>query len=162
MAATVLTPGTSRATARPALVQPFLSRTLGLKIGSIVIDPGHGGHDTGAVGPTGLMEKDLCLDVALRFGHIIKQRLPGTEVVFTRTDDTFIPLEKRTSIANEKKADLFLSIHANSSPYDAARGVETYYLNLKGSPEELRVAARENETAQETVSDLRELVKKMA
>jgi N-acetylmuramoyl-L-alanine amidase len=162
MPATVLTPGTSRATARPALVQPFLTRTLGLKIGSIVIDPGHGGHDTGAVGPTGLMEKDLCLDVALRFGQIIKQRLPGAEVVFTRTDDTFIPLEKRTNIANEKKADLFLSIHANSNPYDAARGVETYYLNLKGSPEGLRVAARENATAQETVSDLRELVKKMA
>jgi N-acetylmuramoyl-L-alanine amidase len=143
-------------------VQSFLTRTLGLKIGSIVIDPGHGGHDAGAVGPTGLMEKDLCLDVALRLGQIIKLRLPGTEVIFTRTDDTFIPLEKRTNIANEKKADLFLSIHANSSPYDAARGVETYYLNLKSSPEGLGVAARENATAQETVSDLGELVKKIA
>ena len=153
---------TSRATARPALVQSFLTRTLGLKIGSIVIDPGHGGHDAGAVGPTGLMEKDLCLDVALRLGQIIKLRLPGTEVIFTRTDDTFIPLEKRTNIANEKKADLFLSIHANSSPFDAARGVETYYLNLKSSPEGLGVAARENATAQETVSDLGELVTKIA
>jgi len=160
--AAVSTPATSRATARTALGQSFLTRALGLRIGSIVIDPGHGGHDTGAVGPTGLMEKDLCLDVALRLGQIIKLRLPGAEVIFTRTDDLFIPLEKRTNIANEKKADLFLSIHANSSPYDAARGVETYYLNLKSSPEGLGVAARENATAQETVSDLGELVKKIA
>jgi len=133
-----------------------------LKIGSIVIDPGHGGHDTGAVGPTGLMEKDLCLDVALRLGQIIKLRLPGAEVIFTRTDDMFIPLEKRTNIANAKKADLFLSIHANSSPYDAARGVETYYSNFSGSPEGLEVAARENATVQEPVSDLQELVKNIA
>ena len=158
----VPTPATSRATARSALVQSFLTPTLGLKIGSIVIDPGHGGHDTGAVGPTGLMEKDLCLDVALRLGQIIKLRLPGAEVIFTRTDDKFMALEKRTNIANEKKAELFLSIHANSSPYDAARGVETYYSNLKGGSEGLEVAARENATAQGTVSDLPELVKKIA
>ncbi len=160
--AAVSTPATSRATARSALVQSFLTPTLGLKIGSIVIDPGHGGRDTGAVGPTGLMEKDLCLDVALRLGQIIKLRLPGAEVIFTRTDDKFMPLEKRTNIANEKKAELFLSIHANSSPYDAARGVETYYSNLKGGSEGLEVAARENATAHETVSDLPELVKKIA
>src|SRR5207245_4115315 len=96
---------------KPDLVQPAsspqttrdgqstLTRTLGLKIGRIVIDAGHGGHDTGTIGPTGLMEKDLCLDVALRLGKIIEQRLPGADVVYTRSDDTFIPLEEWTNIA---------------------------------------------------------------
>jgi N-acetylmuramoyl-L-alanine amidase len=159
---------------RPDLIQPAnaalptrdgqstLTRTLGLKIGRIVIDPGHGGHDTGTIGPTGLMEKDLCLDVALRLGKIIQQRLPGAEVVYTRSDDTFIPLEERTRIANESRADLFISIHANSSHDHAARGIETYYLNLKGSPDAMEVAARENATAQESIHDLEDIVKKIA
>jgi len=142
--------------------QSTLTRALGLKIGRIVIDAGHGGHDTGTIGPTGLMEKDLCLDVALRLGKIIQQKLPGAEVVYTRADDTFIPLEERTNIANEAKADLFISIHANSSQDHAARGIETYYLNLKGSAEAMEVAARENATAQEGVHDLQDLVKKIA
>jgi N-acetylmuramoyl-L-alanine amidase len=159
---------------KPDLVQPTsapqptrdgnstLTRTLGLKIGRIVIDPGHGGHDTGTIGPTGLMEKDLCLDVALRLGKIIQQKLPGADIIFTRSDDTFIPLEERTHIANESKADLFISIHANSSPDHGARGVETYYLNLKGSPEAMEVAARENAVSQEGVHDLEDLVKQIA
>jgi N-acetylmuramoyl-L-alanine amidase len=142
--------------------QSTLTRALGLKIGRIVIDPGHGGHDTGTIGPTGLMEKDLCLDVALRLGKIIEQRLPGADVVYTRSDDTFIPLEERTNIANQAKADLFISIHANSSRDHAARGTETYYLNLKGSAEAMEVAARENATAQEGVHELQDLVKKIA
>ena len=142
--------------------QSTLTRTLGLKIGRIVIDPGHGGHDTGTIGPTGLMEKDLCLDVALRLGKIIEQRLPGADVIYTRSDDTFVPLEERTNIANQAKADLFISIHANSSRDSGARGIETYYLNLKGSAEAMEVAARENATAQEGVHDLENLVKKIA
>jgi N-acetylmuramoyl-L-alanine amidase len=142
--------------------QSTLTRTLGLKIGRIVIDAGHGGHDTGTIGPTGLMEKDLCLDVALRLGKIIQQRLPGADVVYTRSDDTFIPLEERTHIANEAKADLFISIHANSSHDHGARGIETYYLNLKGSPDAMEVASRENATAQESVHDLEDLVKRIA
>jgi N-acetylmuramoyl-L-alanine amidase len=142
--------------------QATLTRTLGLKIGRIVIDPGHGGHDTGTIGPTGLMEKDLCLDVAVRLGKIIQQRLPGAEVVFTRSDDTFIPLEERTRIANESRADLFISIHANSSQDRGARGIETYYLNLKGSPDSMEVAARENATSQESIHDLEDMVKKIA
>ena len=159
---------------RPELIQPAsvptptrdgqatLTRALGLKIGRIVIDAGHGGHDTGTIGPTGLMEKDLCLDVALRLGKIIQQRLPGADVVYTRSDDTFVPLEERTHIANEAKADLFISIHANSSHDHQARGIETYYLNLKGSPDAMEVASRENATAQESVHDLEDLVKKIA
>src|ERR1700693_2199259 len=141
--------------------QSTLTRALGLKIGRIVIDAGHGGHDTGTIGPTGLMEKDLCLDVALRLGKIIKQRLPGAEVVFTRSDDSFIPLEERTNIANEAHADLFISIHANSSQDHGARGIETYYLNLKGSPEAMEVAARENAVANVGIHDLEDLVKKI-
>jgi N-acetylmuramoyl-L-alanine amidase len=164
----------SRSTSKPDLDQPAiapqpthdgqstLTRALGLKIGRIVIDAGHGGHDTGTIGPTGLMEKDLCLDVALRLGKIIKQRLPGAEVVFTRSDDSFIPLEERTAIANEAHADLFISIHANSSQDHGARGIETYYLNLKGSPEAMEVAARENAVANVGIHDLEDLVKKIA
>ncbi len=160
--------------ARPDLIRPSsapqptrdgqstLTRALGLKIGRIVIDAGHGGHDTGTIGPTGLMEKDLCLDVALRLGKIIQQRLPGADIVYTRSDDTFIPLEERTNIANQAKADLFLSIHANSSQDHAARGVETYYLNLKGSAEAMEVAARENASSEQGVHDLEDLVKKIA
>lgn len=141
--------------------QSTLTRALGLKIGRIVIDAGHGGHDTGTIGPTGLMEKDLCLDVALRLGKVIEQKLPGAEVLYTREDDTFIPLEQRTQIANEAKADLFLSIHANSSPDHGARGVETYYLNLKGSPEAMEVAARENAVSDQGIHNLEDLVKKI-
>ena len=142
--------------------QSTLTRALGLKIGRIVIDAGHGGHDTGTIGPTGLMEKDLCLDVALRLGKIIEQRLPGADVIYTRSDDSFIPLEERTNIANQAKADLFLSIHANSSRDHAARGIETYYLNLKGSAEAMEVAARENATAQGGIHELQDLVMKIA
>jgi N-acetylmuramoyl-L-alanine amidase len=142
--------------------QSTLTRALGLKIGRIVIDAGHGGHDTGTIGPTGLMEKDLCLDVALRLGKIIQQRLPGADIVYTRSDDTFIPLEERTRIANEAKADLFISIHANSSQDHAARGIETYYLNLKGSADSMEVAARENAVSQQGIHELEDLVKKIA
>ena len=142
--------------------QHSLTRALGLKIGRIVIDAGHGGHDTGTIGPTGLMEKDLCLDVALRLGKIIQQHLPSAEVVFTRDDDTFIPLERRTEIANEAKADLFLSIHANSSQDHGARGIETYYLSLTGSSDAMEVASRENALSANGVHDLQDIVAKIA
>jgi N-acetylmuramoyl-L-alanine amidase len=139
-----------------------LTRALGLKIGRIVIDAGHGGHDTGTIGPHGLMEKDLCLDVALRLGAEIEDKLPGAEVIYTRKDDTFIPLEDRTRIANEAKADLFLSIHANSSHDPAARGIETYYLNFATSAESMEVASRENAYSQQSLHDLQDLIQKIA
>jgi len=142
--------------------QHSLTRALGLKIGRIVIDAGHGGHDTGTIGPSGLMEKDLCLDVALRLGKIIQQRLPSAEVVFTRDDDTFIPLERRTEIANEAKADLFISVHANSSQDRQARGIETYYLNFTGSSDAMEVASRENALSANGVHDLQDIVAKIA
>jgi N-acetylmuramoyl-L-alanine amidase len=138
-----------------------LIRALGLKIGKIVIDPGHGGHDTGTIGPNGLLEKDLVLDVSRRLGKLLEARL-GAEVVFTRRDDRFIPLETRTSIANQEQADLFVSVHANSSHDPDARGVETYYLNFTSSPEALEVAARENAASDKDIHELQDLVKKIA
>jgi N-acetylmuramoyl-L-alanine amidase len=136
-------------------------RVLGLKVGRVVLDPGHGGHDTGTVGPEGLREKDLVLDVAQRLGRLIEEKM-GSEVIFTRSDDTFVPLERRTEIANEAKADLFLSIHANSSPLRTAAGVETFYLNFTTSKSALDLAARENAGSQMSVYELQDLLQKIA
>ena len=135
-------------------------RALGLKIGRIVVDAGHGGHDSGTLGPEGIEEKEVVLDVALRLGKILKQRL-GADVIYTRDDDTFIPLETRTAIANKAQADLFISIHANSSQDPSARGVETYYLNFTSSPDALEVAARENAVSDQSIHQLSDLVKKI-
>jgi len=141
--------------------QRSLVRTLGLKINRIVIDAGHGGHDSGTLGPGGIEEKDVVLDVALRLGALLKQKL-GADVIYTRDDDTFIPLETRTAIANKAQADLFISIHANSSPDPSARGVETYYLNFTTSADALETAARENAVSDESIHQLSDLVKKIA
>jgi N-acetylmuramoyl-L-alanine amidase len=138
-----------------------LTRALGLKLNRIVLDAGHGGHDVGTVGAKGLQEKDLVLDITLRLGKLIEQGM-GAEVIYTRSDDTFIPLTERPAIANEKKADLFLSIHANSSPYPRITGVETYYLNFTDSKEAMDLAARENAGSQQTIFDLETLAKKIA
>src|SRR5207248_918325 len=138
-----------------------LIRALGLKIGKIVIDPGHGGHDTGTIGPHGLEEKDLVLEVGRRLGKRLPTRL-GADVVYTRSDDIFIPLETRSAIANQEQADLFVSIHANSSHDPDARGVETYYLNFTSSAEALDVAARENAASDKSIHELQDLVKKIA
>jgi N-acetylmuramoyl-L-alanine amidase/type II secretory pathway predicted ATPase ExeA len=142
--------------------QPFLSRELGLKISRIAIDPGHGGYDTGTKGPQGLLEKDLCLDVAMRLGQLIEENIAGAEVIYTRKDDRHVSLEERTSIANAANADLFISIHANSSDFRKARGVETYYLSLATSPQSRELATRENASAQSSLHDLSELVAKIA
>lgn len=109
----------------------------------IVIDPGHGGHDPGAIGKNGLEEKEVVLDIAKRLSDMIKKEL-NIEVILTRESDVFIPLPERTAIANMKEADLFLSIHANASPNRNARGIETYFLNYTDEEESNRVAAREN------------------
>lgn len=109
----------------------------------VVIDPGHGGHDPGAIGPTGLKEKDVVLDIALKLRDILS-RDSSLQVYLTRDRDIFIPLEERTAIARKREADLFVSIHANASPNRAARGVETYLLNWTNDEEAIRVAAREN------------------
>jgi N-acetylmuramoyl-L-alanine amidase len=151
---------TTHEAAPTSLGDRSLTRTLGLKIGRIVIDAGHGGHDTGTIGPDGVMEKDIVLDVALRLGRLLETRL-GADVIYTRDDDTFIPLETRTAIANEHQADLFISIHANSSSDPDARGVETYYLNFTSNADALEVAARENAVSEKSIFELQDLVKKI-
>jgi N-acetylmuramoyl-L-alanine amidase len=138
-----------------------LTRTLGLKVGRIVIDPGHGGHDQGTTGPGGLLEKDLVLLLARGLRKMIEEKI-GAEVVLTRDDDTFVSLEERTAIANRHKADLFVSIHANSSRIRSISGVETYYLDFAKTDAEREIAARENATADNNVRDLEDLIKKIA
>ena len=116
----------------------------------IVVDAGHGGWDLGTVGRKGLLEKNLVLEVAQRLGDLLEKRL-GCEVIYTRDDDTYIPLEKRAEVANEAQADLFVSVHANYSDLPSARGVETYYTNFSGSGDSLDVERRENATASQPV-----------
>lgn len=151
--------GSPAAAKRDSTGDRSLVRVFGLKMGKVVIDAGHGGHDTGTIGPNGLAEKDLVLDVALRLGALITQQL-GAQVVYTRSDDVFIPLEDRTRIANDEKADLFISIHANSSPEPSATGVETYYFNLTSDKTGLDLATRENATSASAISDLNDLLHK--
>jgi N-acetylmuramoyl-L-alanine amidase len=153
---------TSAEPAAPALVNESnrsLVRVFGLKIHKVVIDAGHGGHDTGTIGPNGLMEKDLVLDVALRLGKMIENGL-GADVIYTRHDDTFIPLEERTRIANIEKADLFISIHANSSPAPSATGVETYYFNFTSDQNAIKLATRENASSTSSIFELNDLLHK--
>jgi len=138
-----------------------LTRALGLKVARIVIDPGHGGFDTGTIGPTGLEEKTIVLDIGLRLRKLIETQT-DSQVVMTRSTDKFVPLEERTAIANEKDADLFISIHANASHDQHVRGIETYFLNFTTDPEALELAARENATSQESVHQLQNLIKKIA
>jgi len=145
----------------PASGTPSLVRTLGLKLARVVIDAGHGGHDTGTIGQNGYMEKELVLDVARRLKRLIESELDA-EVVMTRNDDTFVPLETRTAIANQQQADLFISIHANSSSSASVRGVETYFLNFSSySRDALETAARENASSDRSIHDLQDLVKKI-
>jgi len=138
-----------------------LTRALGLKLQRVVLDAGHGGNDVGTHGPSGYYEKDLTLDVAQRLGALIEERM-GSEVIYTRSDDSYVGLEERTRIANQHEADLFLSIHANSSPYRAAAGVETYVLNFTTSKTALELAARENATSERSIHDLHDLLEKIA
>lgn len=137
-----------------------LARQLGLGVSRIVIDPGHGGHDPGALG-TRVTEADLVLDVALRLEKLLRAT-PGFDVVMTRRTDVFVPLEERTAIANRSKADLFLSIHANASRNRDARGIETYFLNFASNPEAEAVAARENAASGRSMRHLPDIVKAIA
>jgi N-acetylmuramoyl-L-alanine amidase len=113
------------------------------EIRRIVIDPGHGGKDPGAVGSRGVREKDIALDVGKKLGSLLRKKY-GIEILYTRTKDVFVPLNERTEMANAKKADLFISIHTNASKQRNVRGLETYFLNWTNNREATRVAAREN------------------
>ncbi len=134
-----------------------LARQLGLGVSRIVIDPGHGGHDPGSLG-AGLRESELVLDIALRLEKLLKQE-PGIDVVMTRRTDEFIELEERTRIANRHNADLFLSIHANSSRRKTAQGIETFVLNFANTSDAEEVAARENAIARGSMRQLPDIVK---
>jgi N-acetylmuramoyl-L-alanine amidase len=127
------------------------------KIRRIVVDPGHGGHDPGAVGPSGLQEKEVVLAIGLKLRELLKDEL-GLDVVMTRSTDVFIPLEERTAIANKVNADLFLSVHANAAPNRNANGIETYYLNLAKTEKAAQLAAKENGTSLEKVSVLQAIL----
>ena len=120
---------------------------------TIVIDPGHGGKDPGARGRSGLMEKDIVLDVGLRLRRLIKERL-GVNVIMTRETDVFIPLEERTAIANTKGADLFVSVHANASRREGAKGVETYLLGRATDRDAMATAERENSASEKSLNTL--------
>jgi N-acetylmuramoyl-L-alanine amidase len=152
----------------PAVVAPStnlnggfsLARQLGMGVSRIVIDPGHGGHDPGARSG-GTSEAELVLDIARRLETLLLAN-PGMEVVLTRRDDEFIPLQERTAIANRESADLFLSIHANASAATAARGVETYFLNFATTLSAAAVAARENAASGHSMGELPDVVRTIA
>ena len=137
-----------------------MARQLGLGISRIVIDPGHGGHDPGATGDD-ITEAELVLDVALRLEKMLL-KVPGVEVVLTRRTDDFVGLQERTAIANRENADLFLSIHANASENDQARGVETYFLNFANNFSAAAVATRENAASGQAMAALPDFVKAIA
>ncbi|MFZ9888108.1 MAG: N-acetylmuramoyl-L-alanine amidase family protein [Myxococcota bacterium] len=121
-----------------------LAQQIGLRVKRVVIDPGHGGKDTGAVGKKGTREKDVALQIAKQVRAKLRERLPDIEVLMTRETDAFVALEERTRIANDASADLFISIHANANPSRKVSGVETYYLNITHDRYAIRLAAREN------------------
>jgi N-acetylmuramoyl-L-alanine amidase len=130
-----------------------LSAQMGLKVKRVVIDAGHGGRDTGAMGPDGAKEKDVTLAVAKRLAD--KLRGAGLDVVLTRQTDVSVPLEKRAEIANDAHADLFISVHCNASTAPSLHGVETYSLNVSSDRYSMRLAARENATSERSISDMR-------
>jgi N-acetylmuramoyl-L-alanine amidase len=151
---------TTKAAAKPAAKGRgglSLSRQLGLGVARIVIDPGHGGYDPGAMNE-GVSEADVVLDVAMRLERLLVNQ-PGVEVVLTRRSNVFVPLEERTAMANRAGADLFLSIHANASEDDRARGIETYFLNFAPNPAAEAIAARENAASARTMRQLPDIVK---
>jgi N-acetylmuramoyl-L-alanine amidase len=140
--------------------QYSLARQLGLKVQRIILDPGHGGHDPGAM-HAGLREKDITIDVSSRLKSILENEY-GYEVLMTREADLYVALEERTAFANSNGADLFVSIHVNSSRNRYAKGIETYYLNFATSPEAMEVAARENAIAEKNMAELQKLTTAIA
>ncbi len=140
----------------PKTIPLSLAQQLGLGIKKIIIDPGHGGKDPGAIA-FGMKEKDIVLDVAKKLAPLLEKELQ-CKVVLTRDRDIFIPLEERTAIANTQNGDLFISLHINAHPSPKVRGLETYYLNLTANAEAMRVAARENATSTHKMSELQKIL----
>lgn len=137
-----------------------LVEQLGLKVRRVVIDPGHGGHDTGAIGKQGTREKDITLAISKKLAEELRER--GLEVILTRDDDRYLKLEARAELANEARGDLFISVHCNSATNRKLRGVETYTLNISSDRYSMRLAARENATSEKGVSDLQFILADLA
>lgn len=129
------------------------NKSLGGRIRKIVLDPGHGGRDPGAIGLRGVAEKDIVLSIAKKLARKLEREM-GVQVVLTRRNDSFVPLEDRTAIANAENADLFISLHTNASPNRQVRGIETYYLDNTTDEASIRLASRENATSRRNISDL--------
>lgn len=137
-----------------------ISEQLGAKVRRIVLDAGHGGHDAGAIGPTGVKEKDVTLAITLKLARLLRTR--GYEVVLTREDDRFLALEERTKVANDAHGDLFISIHANAHHKRSQGGIETYSLNVASDRFAMRLAARENASTERSVGELQFLLADLA
>ncbi|MCG6915955.1 MAG: N-acetylmuramoyl-L-alanine amidase [Deltaproteobacteria bacterium] len=134
-----------------------LAQQLGLGVRKVVIDPGHGGKDPGAVGPSGVKEKDVVLEIAKRLQEKIKAKL-NLDAILTRSSDEFLPLEERTALANTQKADLFVSIHTNAHKNRRIYGISTYILNVATDEEAARLAAFENAVSAKRISDLEKIL----
>lgn len=162
----------ARANERPVSVEPAARKPVaqgrkadapaavanGLR--KIVLDPGHGGKDPGAIGAGGIAEKDIVLSIAKRLAVKLKNEM-GIQVVLTRKDDRLVPLEDRTAMANAEDADLFISLHMNASPNAEAKGIETYYLDNTSDEAAIRLASRENATSRKNISDLQFILSDM-
>ncbi|GAF71134.1 unnamed protein product [marine sediment metagenome] len=127
----------------------------------VVIDPGHGGKDPGCVGKSGLKEKKIVLDVATRLKKILESK-ENLEVIMTRESDIYLDPESRTVIANQKQADLFISIHANANRSRKLSGIESFYLNFSQDPSIIETAARENATSTKNISAMKDIIEKIA
>ncbi len=145
--------------AQPTISGYSLARQLGLGVKTIVLDPGHGGEDPGAISRKGQKEKDVTLAVAKELRSLLSEK--GINVVLTRESDIYIPLENRTVIANQKKADLFISIHANAHRNRKRKGIETFYLNFSPDPQVNEIAAQENATSTKTIGEMSATLQKI-
>lgn len=144
---------------QPAKREMSIIRQLGLGIQRVVIDPGHGGKDPGCIGKSGLTEKKVVLDVCQRLKKLLESQ--GMEVIMTRETDIFLQPESRTVIANQKQADLFISLHANASRNRKLSGIETFYLNLSQDPSVMETAARENATSTKNIGEMKGIIEKI-
>jgi N-acetylmuramoyl-L-alanine amidase len=159
-ASTAVPDGRLRAAVEAGPGDATLAEQLGLKVRRVVIDAGHGGHDTGAIGRRGTREKDVTLAIARKVADLLADR--GLEVILTRDEDSFVSLEDRTRIANEAKGDLFISIHCNAAADRKIRGVETFTLNVASDRYSIRLAARENAQSEKSLSDLQFILADLA